>query len=78
MQNFAAAMFIVFGLWTRATAVAMVADMAIVILIVHVDDLFSQTPQGGWGIELPMFYFLSALAFTGGGRYVITHNNILS
>ena len=75
-----AAMFIVFGLWTRAAAVAMVANMFIAILMVHTGDIFSLTPQGGWGIELPMLYLLPALAlaFTGGGCYAITRNDILS
>ena len=75
-----AAMLIVFGLWTRAAAVATVANMFIAILMVHTGDIFSLTPQGGWGIELPMLYLLPALAlaFTGGGRYAIMRNDILS
>ena len=75
-----AAMFIVLGLWTRAAAVAMVVNMIIAILMVHTGDFFSLTPQGGWAIELPMLYLLPALAlaFTGGGRYAITRNDIFS
>lgn len=75
-----AAMFLVFGLWTRAAAGVIVANMAIAILMVHVGDIFSLTPQGGWGIELPMLYLLPALAlaFTGGGHYALTRNDIFS
>ena len=75
-----AAMFIVFGLWTRAAAVAVAFNMVIAILMVHVSQIFSLTPEGGWAIELPMLYLLPALAlvFTGGGRYAITRNDIFS
>ncbi len=75
-----AAMFIVFGLWTRAAAVAVAFNMVIAILMVHVSQIFSLSPQGGWAIELPMLYLLPALAlaFTGGGRYAITRNDIFS
>ena len=75
-----AAMFIVFGLWTRAAAVAVAFNMVIAILMVHVSQIFTLSPQGGWAIELPMLYLLPALAlaFTGGGRYAITRNDIFS
>ena len=75
-----AAMFIVFGLWTRAAAVAVAFNMVIAILMVHVSQIFSLSPEGGWAIELPMLYLLPALAlaFTGGGRYAITRNDIFS
>ncbi len=75
-----AGMFIVFGLWTRAAAVAVAFNMVIAILMVHVSQIFTLSPQGGWAIELPMLYLLPALAlaFTGGGRYAITRNDIFS
>ena len=80
LVEFVAALFIVLGLWTRAAAAAIVANIIIAILMVHTADIFSLTPQGGWAIELPMLYLLPALAllFTGGGHYALTRDDIFS
>jgi putative oxidoreductase len=75
-----ASAMIVMGVWTRAAAAALAANMVVAILMAHTDVLFTIDPNtGGWGVELPALYLLGALAlcFMGGGRYALTKGTVL-
>lgn len=66
-----APLLVVAGFRARIAAIIIVINMLFAILLAHSDDMFSLTRQGGWMVELQMFYLLGALAivFTGSGRY---------
>lgn len=81
LAELVAAAMILLGLWTRAAAVVVAGNMVVAILMAHLGTLFTIDPgTGGWAVELPMLYFLGAvaLAFTGGGRYAVTRNDLFS
>jgi len=76
-----APIMLIAGLWTRAAAAAMVANMIVAILMVHLPGFFAlDAMTGAWTVELPAIYMLGALAlcFTGGGRYAATRGGLLS
>jgi putative oxidoreductase len=65
-----APLLLIIGLWTRAAALIVVANMLVAIGLVHLGDLAKLTPQGGWALELQGLFLLGALAiaFLGAGR----------
>ncbi len=66
-----APVLVIVGLWTRPAAALMVVTMTVAIWLVHTNDLFMLTKNGGWALELQgMFLFGSlAVALLGAGRY---------
>lgn len=79
--EFVAPIMLIAGLWTRAAATAMVANMIVAVLMVHLPSFFAlDAMTGAWTVELPALYMLGALAlcFTGGGKYAITKGGLLS
>jgi putative oxidoreductase len=68
-----APMFVVVGYWTRAAAFIVAGNMVVAIVIAHSGDFLSLTANGGYGLELQLFYLLSSIAIIalGAGRYSI-------
>ena len=68
-----APLLILFGLWTRAAALAVAINMVVAVALVHSGQFLDMTKTGGWALELQAFYFASALAVAllGAGRYSI-------
>ena len=64
-------LLLIFGLFTRISALVFVVNMVFAILLVHGADLFTLGKTGGLVIELPLFYLLGALVifFIGAGKY---------
>ncbi|MEI6846746.1 MAG: DoxX family protein [Chlorobiaceae bacterium] len=66
-----APLFIVLGIYTRPAALIEAFVMVMALYLVHNKDLFSLNPQGGYALELQVFYLFGALAifFLGAGRF---------
>jgi putative oxidoreductase len=64
-------LLLIFGLFTRISALVFVINMIFAILLAHSADLFALGKTGGLVIELPLFYLLGALVifFIGAGKY---------
>lgn len=73
-----APLLIIFGYGTRAASVVFAVTCAVAALLVHSQDIFSLTQQGGWGVELLGLFFFGAVAliFTGGGKYALSNKYI--
>jgi len=69
-----APIFLIIGFKVRISALIIAFTMFNAILLVHLNDIFTTTKTGAWGIELPMLFLLSSLAivFLGSGKYMIT------
>lgn len=65
-----APVLLIIGLWTRAAALLVIANMSVAIALAHRNELFTLGPTGGWAIELQALYWLGALAILllGAGR----------
>lgn len=68
-----APLLIVAGYWTRAAAVVVAGNMVVAVLLAHSGDFLTLTPNGGYGLELQLFFLLSAIAIIalGAGRYSV-------
>jgi putative oxidoreductase len=68
-----APLFLLAGVFTRVAAWLIVCNMVVALLLVHLGQIFTLTPQGGWTLELQAFYLLTALAITalGAGRFSV-------
>jgi putative oxidoreductase len=62
---------VILGLFTRLGAFLIALQAFIIILLVHLGELFLLTPNGGYKLELQTFYLFTAIAVTlfGAGRY---------
>ena len=68
---------IIVGLYCRAGALLIAANMVVAIILAHSHQLFMINNTGGWQLELQgMFLFTAiALAFLGAGAYSIGGRN---
>lgn len=66
-----APLLLILGAWTRAAAVVLAINMLVAVALVHVTQLTTLSPNGGWVLELQAFYLVTALAIAllGAGRY---------
>lgn len=66
---------LIFGLFTRLSAVIFVINMIFAIFLAHSNELFSIGKTGGLVIELQLLYLLGALAiaFVGAGKYSLDY-----
>lgn len=73
-----APLLIIIGLCTRGAAAVFAFNCLVATLLVHSQDIFTLSAQGGWALELLGLYFLGAvaLAFTGGGKYAVSSKYI--
>ena len=68
-----APLFLILGWKSRFWAGVMAVNMAVAIYLTQFKGLLTLGAHGAWGMEIPMFYFLSALAvmLLGSGKYAI-------
>ena len=68
-----APILLILGIFTRPAALVIAFDMCMAIFLVQRDKIFTRGQTGGWGIEVEMFYLLTALVifFLGSGRYAV-------
>ena len=83
LAEFACALLVVFGLWTRAAAAPVVFTMAVAAFVVHRSDpwtsgrgaeLFFAGKAKIWSSKEPALLYLTAflaLMWTGAGRYAL-------
>lgn len=64
---------LILGLFARAGALLIVANMIVAILLAGMDSLFSLNGEGGYALELEAFYLFGAVsvALLGAGRLSI-------
>jgi putative oxidoreductase len=64
---------LILGFQARIGALLVMADMLFALILVHSHQILTLGPAGGWAVELPMFFFLAALAvfFAGPGKYSV-------
>lgn len=67
----AAPLLLILGAWTRAAAIVIAINMIVAVAMVHIGQIATLTPNGGWALELQAFYLATALAIAllGAGRY---------
>jgi putative oxidoreductase len=68
-----APLLILFGIFTRAAALIVIANMIVALLLVHTSQFFTLNETGGWAIELQALYLGTAVAVAllGAGRYSV-------
>ena len=68
-----APVLIIIGVWTRLAALLTVINMVVAILLIHLPQLLTLHPGGGYALELQAFYLFTALALvlTGAGRFSV-------
>lgn len=68
-----APLLVLFGLWTRPSALVIAINMVVAIVLVHAGELFSLTKTGGWALELQGMFLVAAIAVAllGAGRYSV-------
>lgn len=68
-----APLFLILGWKSRFWAGVVAVNMSVAIYLTHFKGLFSLGAHGAWGMEVPMFYLLSALVVIlfGSGKYAI-------
>lgn len=68
-----APLMIIFGYFNRLGAIIIVINMITAILLVHTQELFSLTQNGGWALELQGMYLFGAIvvALLGSGKYAL-------
>ena len=67
---------VILGLFTRAGAFLIFANMIFALVLVHRPDLLSMGKQGGYALELQAMYLFAALALMlmTPGRYAMTRH----
>jgi putative oxidoreductase len=68
-----APLLVVAGYWTRLGAFLIAGTLVVAVLVRHLGDLWTLTPNGGYGLELQMFFLFSAIAVMalGAGRFSV-------
>ncbi len=66
-----APLLLIAGAWTRPAAIVIAINMVVAIALVHLGQLGSLAPTGGWAIELQALYLVTAVAVAllGAGRF---------
>lgn len=66
-------LLVIFGFYARIGGVLIFLDLVVAVLLVHGINIFHLNPEGGWIIELELFYGLGGLAVTllGAGKYSV-------
>jgi putative oxidoreductase len=68
-----APLMILMGFYARLGGLVVVVNMLFAIALVHMGEIFTLTPHGGWAIELQVFYLLGGLAIVlfGSGKFAV-------
>jgi putative oxidoreductase len=61
LGEFLAPLFVIAGAYTRLAALIITGNMVVALLLVHMGDIFTLNGTGGWGIELQVFFLMSAV-----------------
>lgn len=66
-----APVLLIVGILTRPAALIVAVNMVVAVMLVHMGQLGSLTPSGGWAIELQALYLVTAVvvAMLGAGRF---------
>jgi len=66
-------LMVIAGFHARLGGLFIAVNMLFAIVLAHSGDILSLSENGGWAIELQMFYLFTALAvvFLGSGRYAM-------
>lgn len=69
-----APIILIVGYRTRFASLLLMINCVVAAVLVHSNEIFALSKQGGWAIELLGLFFLGALTlfFTGGGRYALS------
>ena len=72
-----APLFIIVGYRTRLASIVFIFGILFAMFLVHSDDIFSLTQQGGWGVELLGLYLFGSITlfFSGGGKIAVSSAN---
>ncbi len=68
-----APLFLILGWKSRIWASIIAANMAVAIYLTQMGAFLTLGTHGAWALEVPMFYFVVALAivFLGSGKYAV-------
>ena len=68
-----APLFLILGWKSRFWAGVIAVNMIVAVYLTHFKGLLTLGAHGAWGMEVPMFYLLSALVvmLLGSGKYAI-------
>ena len=68
-----APLMIILGIFTRVGGLIIFVNMIFAIYLVHMHEIVSLGPHGGWALELQGFYLFGALAviFLGSGKIAV-------
>jgi len=68
-----APVLLVMGVYSRIGGLLVFGNMLFVFGLVHMGEIFTLSPHGGWGLELQGFYLIGGLAimFLGSGKFAI-------
>ena len=71
-----APLLLILGWKSKLWAGVIAINMLVAIYLAHAGDIFKLGAHGSWAIEVPMFYFLGALAviFLGSGKYAVSRD----
>jgi putative oxidoreductase len=66
-------LLVIFGFYARIGGLLILVDLIVAVLLVHGIDIFHLNANGGWIIELELFYGLGglAVALLGAGKYSV-------
>ena len=70
-----APLLVLIGLFTRPAALLIAINMIVAFLLVHMGELWTLTPSGGWALELQGMFLFGAIAVSllGAGRYSLDY-----
>jgi len=71
-------MVILLGIYARPAAIVFAFNMIVAVLLAHPADILKLGDHGEWAIELPVLYFLGAIAIALLGAGQITATRFLS
>jgi putative oxidoreductase len=68
---------ILIGFRARIASIIYILNCLVAILLVHSNEIFTLSKNGGWAIELLGLYLFGAITlfFTGAGKYAVSKNN---
>jgi len=68
-----APILLVLGVYSRIGGFLVFGNMLFVFGLVHMGELFTLSPHGGWGLELQGLYLVGGLAimFLGSGKFAV-------
>lgn len=77
LLEIASLLMILFGLWTKAAALAVAINLAAAIPFIYIAEQFSLWVRTGWTLELHLLYLVIAIVvvFHGAGKYSLGGTN---